>query len=437
MSGNLSEFRRHAYWLDQLGPAPVLSDGLPDRVDVAIVGAGYTGLNAAIVTAQGGRQTLVLDAEAPGHGCSTRNGGQVGTGVKPSLESLAARFGAERARAIRGEGVRALNWIGQFIEARALDCDFRRCGRFHAAHTPWHYDTLIGEAERLTAQEGIACRAVPRDQQRGELGTNAYFGGVVFADHASLHPARYHRELLRLALAAGARVVGYCPALAIERSGRGFSIRTPRGEVAARDVVIATNGYTTGLTPWLRRRVIPIASNIIVTEELPRTLVDRLFPTDRVVTDTCKVVYYYRATPDRRRVCFGGRVSATETDPRISTSRLFDDMCRIFPDLRDRAVSHAWSGTVAYSFDQLPHVGVHDGIHHALGYCGSGVSMASYLGMRTGQKLLGLDEGRTAFDGLPHPTRPFYTGRPWFLPAAIAWYRWKDRRQRRKARQGG
>jgi glycine/D-amino acid oxidase-like deaminating enzyme len=210
-------------------------------------------------------------------------------------------------------------------------------------------------------------------------------------------------------------------------------VQTAKGEVRARDVIVATNGYTEALTPWLQRRVIPIGSYIIATEELPETLIDELFPTDRIASDTCKVLYYYRASPDRRRVLFGGRVSAAETDTSVSAPLLFESMIRVFPQLKDYAISHSWHGTVAYSFDELAHTGVHDGVHYAMGYCGSGVSMAGYLGMRTGQKVLGLAEGKTAFDDLPHPTRPLYTGKPWFLPATVAWYRWMDKRQTRRA----
>jgi glycine/D-amino acid oxidase-like deaminating enzyme len=230
-------------------------------------------------------------------------------------------------------------------------------------------------------------------------------------------------------------VVGRCRVTGITRSGSGFRVETSKGVVEARDVIVATNGYTTALTPWLRRRVIPIGSYIIATEELPEATIDELFPGDRIASDTCKVVYYYRASPDRRRVLFGGRVSASETTALVGAARLRQDMCRIFPQLEGVGLSHAWSGTVAYSFDELAHTGVQDGIHYAMGYCGSGVSMAPYLGMRAGQKVLGLPEGATAFDGLPFPTRPLYRGKPWFLPAAVAWYRWKDQRQFRKALQ--
>ena len=169
------------------------------------------------------------------------------------------------------------------------------------------------------------------------------------------------------------------------------------------------------------------------TDAPPRPPVHHPAPPDRPAPDTVTVPYHGRASPDRKRTLFGGRVSAAETDPNISGPRLFESMCRIFPQLRDRKISHSWMGTVAYSFDELAHAGTHDGIHYAMGYCGSGVSMASYLGMRTGQKILGLAEGATAFDDLPFPTRPLYSGKPWFLPAAVAWYRWQDTRQYRRA----
>jgi glycine/D-amino acid oxidase-like deaminating enzyme len=422
-----------SYWLDDLPAPPALPDQPLATADVVIVGSGYTGLNAAIETARGGRSTLVLDAEDPGYGCSTRNGGQISTSVKPSLEKLTARFGADRARAIRGEGQNALDWIEDFVTREAIQCDFRRAGRYHAAHTPQHYETLVRDAEILRKGEGVEVFAVPRADQRSELGSDVYYGGVVFARHSALSPALYHRGLLARAIDVGAHVTGNCAVNAIDQDANGFLVATSKGTVRARDVIVATNGYTRNVTPWLQRRVIPIGSYIIATEELPAALVDRLFPTDRIASDTCKVIYYYRTSPDRKRILFGGRVSAKETNPVISGPKLYADMCRIFPDLQGYKVSHSWMGTVAYTFDELAHTGTHNGVHYAMGYCGSGVSMASYLGMRLGQKVLGLKEGATAFDGLPFPTRPLYHGNPWFLPATVAWYRWQDRMQYQKA----
>lgn len=431
--GLLSGFSQQPYWHEHLYPPPTLVERPTEVADVVIVGSGYTGLNAAIETARAGRSTLVLEAGAPGFGCSTRNGGQISTSIKPSLEKLTRRFGAEKARAIRQEGENALAWIEERIKDENIDCDFQRSGRYHAAHTPQHYEELARTAEKLTREENIEAFPVSRADQRSELGTDSYHGGAVFPRHASLHPAKYHRGLLQRALEAGVEVCGHCAVTQIASTADGFQVVSEKGTVKARDVIVATNGYTTGLTPWLHRRVIPIGSNMIATEPLPQALVDDLFPTHRIASDTCKVVYYYRASPDRRRILFGGRVSAREIGPAASGPKLYDSMCRIFPELRDYGVTHTWSGTVAYTFDELAHTGVHDGVHYAMGYCGSGVSMASYLGMRLGQKVLGLSQGQTAFDSLRFPTRPLYTGRPWFLPAVVAWYRWHDRREYTKA----
>ena len=422
-----------SYWLEGLPEDTHPSAQLPARADVVIVGSGYTGLNAAIETARGGRETLVLDAGAPGHGCSTRNGGQISTSIKPSQEALSAKFGPDRARAIRDVGATSLDWIEERIKNENIDCAFQRKGRFHAAHTPAAYDALCRDAERLARTDGIEAHVVPRAEQRREMGTDAYHGGIVFPRHAAVDPARYHRGLLDAARAAGAQITGHCAVKAIDRDGDDFVVTTEQGKLRARDVIVATNGYTGDVTPWFRRRVIPIGSYIIATEELPEALVDELFPTDRIASDSCKVVYYYRATPDRRRILFGGRVSATETDTTVSGPRLHHDMCRIFPQLKETRIAYSWMGTVAYTFDELAHCGTHEGIHYTMGYCGSGVSMASYLGMRMGQKVLGLAEGRTAFDDLPFPTRPLYSGTPWFLPPMVAWYRWRDRMQHKLA----
>lgn len=428
-----ADWSGRSYWLDGVPELPQTPQTLPESVDVVIVGSGYTGMNAAIETARGGRSTLVLDAEAPGWGCSTRNGGQISTSVKPSQGKLAARVGPARAREIRKEGETALNWIETRIAEEKIDCGFHRCGRFHGAHTPKSYETLARDAEHLTGSEGIEAHVVTKADQTAELGTAAYHGGVVFPRHAGVDPARYHRGLMDAATTAGAQVIGHCAVTGLDHVSGGVDVMTARGTVRARDVIVATNGYTTGATPWHQRRVIPIGSYIIATEPLPADLVDRLFPTGRIASDTRKVVYYYRTSPDRRRILFGGRVSANETDPQISGPCLYHDMCTLFPELRDYRISHSWMGTVAYTFDELAHTGTHDGVHYAMGYCGSGVSMASYLGMRAGQKVLGLPEGRTAFDDLPFPTRPLYTGRPWFLPPVVAWYRWRDRMQYERA----
>ncbi len=416
------------YWWDRT-PRPSFPHAAPPaQADVVVIGSGYTGLSAALQTARGGRDTVVLDAEDAGFGCSSRNGGQISTSVKPRYAELLPQYGHDLAFRIAKEGQNSLAWIGDFIASENIDCDFRIAGRFHAAHNPARYEALAQSLKEQPKGLEIAAHLVPRAEQRNELGTDAYYGGVVYEQHASVDPGRLHQGMLDRVLAAGARVVPHCAATTIQPDGGGFRVAHAQGTISARNVVVATNGYTGALTPWLRRRVIPIGSYIIATEPLPSETMARLMPKQRVVSDTRKVVFYYRPSPDGQRILFGGRVSHNETNPRISGPRLHADMVQLFPELASVKISHSWMGFVAYTFDHMMRAGVHEGVHYALGYCGSGVGMAGYLGMRIGQQVLGRKEGATAFDNLPFNTRPLYYGNPWFLAPSIMYYRWCDKR---------
>lgn len=416
------------YWWDHV-PRPAIPVGtFPAKADVVVIGSGYTGLHAALQTARGGRHTLVLDAEDAGWGCSTRNGGQISTSIKPGHAELTRRHGLETATRIVHEGRNSLAFVEDFVRSEQIDCDFGVVGRFHAAHNPAQYEILVRDLANQPKGLEVPAHIVPRAEQRSELGTDAYFGGIVLRAHASIDPARYHAGLLTKVQAAGAAIFPHTPAIGIARSGSGFTVSTPRGVCEARKVVIATNGYTGKLTPWLRRRVIPIGSYIIATEPLAPEVMARIMPKNRIVSDTRKVVYYYRASPDQRRILFGGRVSFNETNPMVSGPKLRDDLVKLFPDLAKTRITHSWCGFVAYSFDELAHAGEHEGLHYAMGYCGSGVGMASYLGMRIGQRVLGLKEGQTAFDTIKFPTMPFYTGNPWFLAPSVMYHRWRDAR---------
>ncbi len=422
------DFKLTPYWWERT-PRPALPEtALPASVDVVVIGSGYTGLSAALQTARGGRDTLVIDAEDAGFGCSTRNGGQISTSIKPGYDALARRHGPALAEGILREGQNSRDWVEEFVAAEKIDCDFRVAGRFHAAHNPAQYEALARKLEAPPKGIKVPAHMVPRAEQRSELGTDAYFGGTVYERHAALDPGKFHQGMLSRVLSAGARVVTRCAVTSVEKDGQRFRVATERGSVTARNVVVATNGYTSGLTPWLQRRVIPIGSYVIATEEIDAATMARLMPRDRIVSDTRKVVYYYRASPDRKRIVFGGRVSHNETDPRLSGPLLHDAMAGIFPELAKVRISHSWCGFIAYTFDELMHIGERDGLHYAMGYCGSGVGMAGYLGMRMGQKVLGRMEGATAFDDVRFQTRPFYTGNPWFLAPSILYYRWQDRR---------
>ena len=422
-----TDYKETPYWWDGCPRPDLARADPPDHADVVIVGSGYTGLHAAIEAGGAGLSVVVLDAEAAGYGCSTRNGGQISTSVKPGYAELSRRHGAKVATAILKDGQASLTYVGAFVRRHAIDCDFRVVGRFHGAHLPKSYDQLARAcATNNPAFSTDAFMVAPADTAR-ELGTTAYHGGCVFPHHASVDPARYHAGALRVAQSVGARIIPFCPATDLKPGPSGLKVVTPRGTIRAGRVILATNGYSGALSPWHRRRVIPIGSYMIATEEIAPDLMNRLFPTDRILSDTRRVVYYYRPSPDRRRILFGGRVSVSETDPRRSGPKLLSELVRLFPELRGTRISHSWMGFVGYTFDTLAHIGENDGVLYAMGYCGSGVGMASWMGMKLGRKAAGLPDSTTGSDTLTFPGRPYYSGNPWFLAPTVAAYRLRDR----------
>jgi glycine/D-amino acid oxidase-like deaminating enzyme len=413
-------------WM-QDAAAPALADqAIPAQVDVLVVGAGYTGLSAARETAAAGRSTLVLDSAPLGGGCSSRNGGQVAYSIKPSFQSLKSRHGAETALGICREGMQAVADLRSMVREEGVDCDWRENGCFYGAHTPRHFDAMVREAAEQAARLGQKVSVVPRAQQRSEIASDFYFGGLVYHEDASVNPMRLLLSLLRRARERGAVVIDQCPVSAIRGAERGFEVLTPLGMVQARQVLLATNGYSGPLSPWHRRRVIPIGSYQIATEPLGTERVGALIPNGRNIYDSRRVVVYFRPSPDGERIIFGGRAALSERDPLTCVTRLQAMMARIFPQLKSARISHAWAGWVAYTFDKLPHLGKHNGVYYCMGYCGQGVPLATYYGKRIGQQMLGLAEGRTALDGLKFASRPYYFGVPWFLAPSVLAFRLMD-----------
>jgi glycine/D-amino acid oxidase-like deaminating enzyme len=412
-------------WIENTPLPPPSAEPLPGRVDVLVVGAGYTGLSAARETAAAGRSTLVLDAGEVGAGCSSRNGGQVAYSIKPSLGSLAAKHGADRAFRICREGLEAVAYL-RALATQQLDCDWREDGCFYGAHTAAHFKRMARETQNQPRGLEQRISVVPRAEQHAEIASDFYHGGCVYQDDASLDPTRLLLALLRRARESGASVVDHCPVNGIRSGSGGFEVLTTRGTVHARQVLLATNGYSGPLSPWHRRRVIPIGSYQIATEVLGADRVRALIPHGRNIVDSRRVVVYFRPSADGERIVFGGRAALAEKDPRACVPRLQQMLAQIFPQLKSVRATHAWVGWVAYTFDTLPHLGQHEGIHYCMGYCGQGVPLAPYFGKRIGQQMLGLEEGRTALDGLQFPTRPYYRGNPWFLAPSVFSYRLID-----------
>ncbi len=430
-----SDFKPAPYWWEAYQPTAQDPVDLPRRVRVAIVGGGYGGLATALEAAKNGIDCVVLEAAELGFGASTRNGGGVSGGVNigKSFSGKTLDPASERARAVLMDGADAFGLIERLIAEENIECHWNKTGRFVGAWTPAHY---AGQSKKIATLNDAArseAYMVPRDRQREEMASDYYYGGMVVERSANLHPALYYKGLLDACRARGVPVCARARVQRISQRDNGWEVETARGSVQADEVVIATNGYTGDITPELKRRVVPLASHIIATEELPPDLAASLIPKRRTLADTRRVLCYYRMSPDGKRMIFGGRARFTPVTPRQSGPILHRFMTDRFPQLRGTRITHAWTGNVAFTLDAMPHMGKQQGMHYLLGCNGSGVAMMTYLGWQTARKIAGVANQTTAFDTEEFPTHPLYNGNPWFLPAIGGWYRLRDQLDRRLA----
>ncbi len=406
---------------------------VPEVVDVAVVGAGFTGLSAARTLSKRGARVAVLEQEIIGWGASSRNGGMVLTGMKLGVNDLISKYGRERTRQMYAASLASIDCVEQIVRQENISCDFARCGHLEVACKQKHFETYQRRAELIEVEFNHPLRVVPRSELHSEIGSTTYYGGMVDEVSAGCNPARYVAGLAASALKAGAQVFEHARVESIHRDSLhgelGWKLVTSRGPIWAHEVFVATSGYTGAATPALQKKLIPIGSFIITTEILPEPLARELSPRNRMIFDSKNFLHYYRLTPDRRML-FGGRAAffpESQQTVRRSADILRRGMIQVYPQLTDARVEYVWGGTLDFAFDIMPHAGQIDGMYYAVGYAGHGVAMATYQGQKMAEMMAG-DQVENPFVGIPFPEAPFglYSGKPWFLPLAGAWYKFLD-----------
>jgi glycine/D-amino acid oxidase-like deaminating enzyme len=419
-----------SYWLDTAKPAgDFRRRELPGRADVVVVGAGLTGLSTALHLARDGASVALLEAHTVGWGASGRNGGMATPGLAIGFPTAVRRYGAGRAAAMFQAYNEAIDTVEEVVATEGIDCSFERTGRLTLACKPAHYGAFERATEQMRSLAGQDVHLVPKSRLSEEIGSAYYHGAMVDPLGAAVHVGQLTAGLADAAAGHGASIHEQCRVLElVRRDGYVHDVRTDMGTIRADQVVVATSGYTGSLTPWLRRRIVPIGSFIVVTEPLGEDVVAGLLPNRRVASDSNHLLYYFRITPDNR-LLFGGRArfAMSNQDSDLKSGRILQrGMAKVFPQLADTRIDYCWGGLVDMTLDQMVHAGERDGVFYSVGYSGHGVQMATHMGKVLAQ-MLGGDVSANIWQELKFHAVPGHFGPPWFLPAAGVFYKFLDR----------
>lgn len=426
------------FWWEDAEPAHGARSFDKERCAALIVGSGYTGLSAAITLAEAGQSDIVvIDAMRIGEGASSRNGGQIGNGPKFTLAQATKRFGAKRAGEIMEDYAASM----EFMVARAAtlpeSIDLNRAGTVVGAHSRKDMARLRRFREDLPADRRAECEIVEEGDIHRVLKTDIYRGAMVRHSQGTIHPAKYVRALARRARDLGVRIVtGW--RFTGARAANGGHIASLRDveagttvEIAADKILFGMNGYVGPEVPWLRHRTIPVQSYMIATEEMPFDLLEELIPHNRAVGDTKRILYYFRRSPDGKRILFGGRARFRNSTEEQGAEGLRRFMESTFPETSGVGISHGWHGNVCFAYDFCSHGGrMADGIYYVSCCNGGGISNQTWLGNRIAEHMLGREGSDRGVIGSHFPRIPLYNGNPWFLPMVGGWYRLLDRAAR-------
>jgi glycine/D-amino acid oxidase-like deaminating enzyme len=422
-----------AYWTDSVPAFVPAARDLPPRVDVAVVGGGFSGLSAALALARRGATVAVLEAgERVASEASGRNGGHVNNGLAVDYAEAAARHGRERAAAWYRAYDEAVDTVARLVQQEGIACDFSRTGKLKLATRPGQLDALRRSVERLHA-DGVDTDTEILDAAtvRAEVQSERFHGGMLYKRSGQMHMGRFANGLAAAAERQGAGIfTGTCVQRLERTHGHAHRLHTTRGTVAADQVLLATGATRHGgyrSFGWLRRRIVPIGSFIVVTEPLGAERAAALLAGRRTYTTVANIHHYFRLTADHRLV-FGGRARFAISSPQqdaASGEVLRAGLLETFPQLAGVRLDYCWGGLVDMTQDRLPHAGERDGLYYTMGYSGHGTQMSVLMGQRMAA-LMGGDLAANPWSDRAWPAIPGHVGPPWFLPAVGLYYRLKD-----------
>ena len=399
------DFTNAPWWWEDRSPREDMPDpAVPPMADVVVIGGGVTGLEAARALAAGGRDVVICEAGVPGEGASSRNAGQIGRNFKNAYSKMKAGWGIDVARGVFEELQEAYDAVANLGAEDPDRIGWRPCGRVIAGMTEPQVARLQAEYELRARDLGETVEVLGRDEIRAEMHSDLYLGGIRLPNNGTIQPALYTRVLEDRAVTAGARVLPYTPVTGLDREAKGFTVTTPRGRITARDVVVATNGYSGAAIPAIRKRLLPITSYMIATERLSPNHVSKVLSEARTYHDARRRSHFFTVADRGRRILMGGRTGTIHRSERATLARLADDFRFIFPELADVSITHGWSGRCSAPMDLFPRFGVLEGMHFALGYSFSGMAMGPHLARKVAGLILDPDappQSHFAREGFP------------------------------------
>ncbi len=415
------------FWLDDF-PRPdnlPVASSLPKQVDIAVIGGGYTGLVAAYVLAKSGLETAVFEQNRIGWGASARNAGIITTGFRQSLANLFDLHGEAVGRQLWQASLAAVDLVGEIVADERIDCDFNRRGHLTLAAKPSHFASMQKLALWLAEELDYSLRLLSKAEAETAVGSSRFHGGLLDEWSASLHPSKYLFGLAAAVVRHGGLLCQETAVTRLEKSVNGFLIHSSQGVTRAREILLATNGYTNALIPSIQRIIFPMSSAAIVTEPLTSAQQTFLNPQRRTAQGSRWLHHYFRLTPDGRFLFGSHQMWRLGQDVNITAQSLRQKMMQQFPILKDQPISHAWAGQLGHTFDMMPHIGRQNGVHFALGYSGQGIAMSTYLGCEAGLLLSG-QKRNSPFTTIQPSTRFYYRRRARFMPLLASYYRLLD-----------
>lgn len=420
-----------SYWHDTASRfAGAVQGPVEGHYDVAVIGAGFTGLGAARQLAMAGAKVIVLEGETVGFGASGRNGGHLNNGLAHSYLAARQELGKERAIALYKALDDSIDTLEAIIAEEGIDCNFRRAGKLKLASKPQHFAGLAKNFEAVHAEVDPDTALLSPADLKSEIGS-PFHGAMLSKKSAMMHMGRYAVGLAEAAARRGAIIVENAMVTEHSQAGGRHRLKTAKGVVTADNVLMATGAYTTPNFGYFRRRIMAVGSFIIATRPLTDAEVAATMPGNRTCVNTMNIGNYWRLSPDNRLI-FGGRARFSATSDQRSDAKsgeiLRESLARIFPQLAKVEIDYCWGGLVDITKDRYPRAGYHDGLWYAMGYSGHGAQLSTHLGMTMADAILGKAD-RNPVKDLDWPAVPGHFGKPWFLPFVGLYFKMLDKIQ--------